>query len=333
MNEYCNILGKDREYVQGAGGNVSWKIDSKIWVKASGKWLSQALKENIYVEVNRDNALDNILKGDFDQPITTNDNSDLRPSIETIFHILMPHQVVIHLHAIKPLAILIQKNYKEIFRKLLKDHLSYEFIDYIKPGTELGKSIHFKLMSNNDIDVFFLQNHGIIIGGDSIKQADDILKLIISKVEEYLSNKSLDELIKKNNIAPKKLFINDKVLNLLDDNELNMIVFSDKLISHVKYSWAYAPDHVVFLGSKPFIYDSVDQIESCNEIPQLAFIKGLGIYVDESWNLSKYEQLICFYDVMKNATSNLTEINLLKPSQINELINWDSEQFRISQSK
>ena len=41
-------LGKDHMLVQSAGGNTSFKKDEKMWIKASGKWLSNAKKEDIF---------------------------------------------------------------------------------------------------------------------------------------------------------------------------------------------------------------------------------------------------------------------------------------------
>ena len=49
IEELCNKLGEDQLLVQGAGGNISWKEDDTLWVKASGTWLSKALQENIFL--------------------------------------------------------------------------------------------------------------------------------------------------------------------------------------------------------------------------------------------------------------------------------------------
>ena len=38
--------------MQGAGGNISWKDDKELWVKASGKWIADAKKEEIFVKVD-----------------------------------------------------------------------------------------------------------------------------------------------------------------------------------------------------------------------------------------------------------------------------------------
>lgn len=45
-------IGKDLTLIQGGGGNTSIKEKNRMWVKASGKWLSDAEKENIFVSVD-----------------------------------------------------------------------------------------------------------------------------------------------------------------------------------------------------------------------------------------------------------------------------------------
>ena len=52
IGEYCEWIGSNPLLVQGAGGNISWKEGDVLWVKASGMWLIDATKENIFVPVD-----------------------------------------------------------------------------------------------------------------------------------------------------------------------------------------------------------------------------------------------------------------------------------------
>ena len=45
----CTMFGANPLLVQGAGGNVSWKEEDTLWVKASGTWLSDASAEDIFL--------------------------------------------------------------------------------------------------------------------------------------------------------------------------------------------------------------------------------------------------------------------------------------------
>ena len=44
VEDFCSRIGADPLLVQGAGGNVSWKKGSVLWIKASGTWLAHAKK-------------------------------------------------------------------------------------------------------------------------------------------------------------------------------------------------------------------------------------------------------------------------------------------------
>ena len=41
IENFCNFISKDTSLVQGTGGNISWKSDNKLYVKASGTSLGE----------------------------------------------------------------------------------------------------------------------------------------------------------------------------------------------------------------------------------------------------------------------------------------------------
>ncbi|NBZ97128.1 MAG: class II aldolase, partial [Proteobacteria bacterium] len=47
VQRYCTSIARDRMHVQAAGGNVSWKSDNTLWIKASGTWLADAERRDI----------------------------------------------------------------------------------------------------------------------------------------------------------------------------------------------------------------------------------------------------------------------------------------------
>ena len=100
INQFCAQLGQDPLMVQGAGGNVSWKEDNALWVKASGTWLAHADKKDIFVPVNLPDLNKSIVAQRFDASPKLIGDHQLRPSIDTIFHALMPQIIVVHLHVV-----------------------------------------------------------------------------------------------------------------------------------------------------------------------------------------------------------------------------------------
>ena len=49
LSNLSENLGKNLDFIQGAGGNTSVKINETLWIKASGCWLSDANQKNIFV--------------------------------------------------------------------------------------------------------------------------------------------------------------------------------------------------------------------------------------------------------------------------------------------
>ena len=77
-------IGKDINLVQGPGGNISFKRDGFMYIKASGEKMSDAKNKNIFVKTDHNKILACLEKNDPD-PIKNNweKSSLMRPSIET----------------------------------------------------------------------------------------------------------------------------------------------------------------------------------------------------------------------------------------------------------
>ncbi|MFN5457452.1 class II aldolase/adducin family protein, partial [Bradyrhizobium sp.] len=102
LREMSARVGRDMSMVQGAGGNSSLKDGDLLWVKASGTWLSDAAEKDIFVPVLLPAALEALARDDERIPLAAPGN--LRASIETSLHALMPHRVVLHVHSVNTIA-------------------------------------------------------------------------------------------------------------------------------------------------------------------------------------------------------------------------------------
>ena len=151
---YSHNIGKDLSLVQGPGGNTSVKVDNKVWVKASGKWLANAQSEKIFCLVAPDNPKKDIIE-----------DSGLKPSIETHFHTMLPMNAIFHVHSIGSLTWAFRKCGKEYLAEKLPKLL---WVGYQKPGKELAELI--TTMPYLDADGAILQNHGMIVWANSLKE-------------------------------------------------------------------------------------------------------------------------------------------------------------------
>jgi len=328
---YCSTIGKDPLLVQGAGGNVSWKENDTLWIKASGTWLAQAAEKDIFVPVDLLHLRAAIERGDFSVTPKVISESELRPSIETLLHALMPHRVVVHLHAIEILAHLVRNSCQSDFQSLLDATVSWVWVAYKKPGAELAVAVNLALQTMNNANVVFLQNHGVVMGGDNIEEIDQLLKSMAQALST--SPRSFDE-----NIPPSDpLSIDGKVLYYpVTDQAVHQLAMDDDLFLHLKSAWALYPDHVVFLGAQPYTYSDmntlINELHDSKETPELIFVQNLGVFTVPHFSLAKHVQLRCYYEVMvRQHKENMTQC--LTSLQIGELLNWDAEQYRMGVAK
>ena len=141
VNELCEELAQEFLLVQGAGGNISVKEDQTLWIKASGTWLAEAGRNDIFIPIGLSQVDHLVASGDFSTIPTAINESKLRPSIETWLHALMPQKFVVHLHALDILALLIRKGSQSFLSDLDFGNIKFGFTNYAKPGPEDRKSV------------------------------------------------------------------------------------------------------------------------------------------------------------------------------------------------
>ncbi|MDN0118620.1 class II aldolase/adducin family protein [Yersinia frederiksenii] len=324
---YCTEIGADSLLIQGAGGNVSWKENGILWVKASGTWLAEALEKDIFIPVDLVHMQAALSKGDFTVSPLVSGESNLRPSIETQLHALMPHNVVVHVHSVVVLAHLVCDGWYENFQALLDDTISWTAVDYKKPGAELAEAVYSALEKIRNANVVFLQNHGVVIGGADVEEIRQTLNTIINTLCIPLKKQS--KILDK--INPIQIDDNS-IYSPVSDACIHELAINLEFFSCLDTHWALYPDHVVFLGAAPNTFESIedfhDYLTTNIEKPELVFIKNIGVFVNDNFNMAKLEQLRCYYDVLSRI-NELSKVNILNQSQIGELLNWDAEKYRM----
>jgi rhamnose utilization protein RhaD (predicted bifunctional aldolase and dehydrogenase) len=328
ISQMCADLGKDPLLVQGAGGNVSWKENETLWIKGSGTWLANANNEDIFVPVNLRHLQDALAKQEFDVKPQAIGEHVLRPSIETVLHALMPHQVVVHLHAINALSHLVTQDCQKPGEEICKQSsINAVFVGYRKPGPELAQAIYEALQNAPGANVIFLQNHGIVLGANSIKGIYSLLEKIDMA------------------FAPKEVFArpsaslttpNSPVANYTPfaDSEVQALALEPRLFKRLAKDWVLFPDHAVFLGPKANTYSSWKDFENhtAGEEPELIFIENAGVFVKPIFNKAKTAQLRCYFDVISRLSPD-ARLEPLSESAIYALLNWDAEKLRQQMSQ
>jgi len=329
--EYCASIGKDPLLVQGAGGNVSWKDGDTLWVKASGTWIADAAEQDIFVPVDLAHLYDAIKQQDFDVTPRMIGDSTLRPSIETFLHALMPHRIVVHLHSVVILAILVREHCEDVLSALVDKTISWSVVDYQKPGPALAQAISIALAKNASLDVLFLKNHGVVIGGQSVEEIQRMLTQLNELLYEPVNRKHPI-------LAPDSECeaLREAGYSLLPDPEMQALALDPEFFNRLASNWALYPDHVVFLGAEAPVFSDWNEFNitahSMDRKPELIIIQGSGVFILPTVNKTKQTQLRCYYDTLSllHPTVNLQVLN---GQDISNLLNWDAEQYRMTLAK
>jgi rhamnose utilization protein RhaD (predicted bifunctional aldolase and dehydrogenase) len=327
VKAFCAQIGADPLLVQGPGGNVSWKDRGTLWIKASGKWLAEAELKEIFVPVNLTFLQSALTEQNFSVEPKVISNSVLRPSIETLLHALMPHRVVVHLHAVEILAHLIQANSKQEINKLVGKSIKWVYVDYFKPGVDLARAVSEQLVTRTDADVVFMGNHGVVIGGRDIEDVVSTLDKLICKLKSKIT------------LSPPESSPLTRELDFLVsgyvpclDKEVSLLAIKDELINRLRHEWALYPDHVVFLGAEAAILEKNFRMIDLNEIasskPPFIFVSKDGVYENITATPAQRSQLRCYFDVIARQ-GDTDKLSRLTDQQVCELLNWDAEKYRL----
>ncbi len=315
-------IGIKNNLIQGSGGNTSLKEDNLIFIKASGKKLSEVFNEDIFVTLDLNEILNqfNNNKSGENIKISSQRKTNLKPSIETFFHAIMPHKIVLHTHSIEIIANTLLPQLRQKLDPLFKD-FAWDLIPYAKPGLPLAKLIDSSLKRKKS-DFLILVNHGLIVGGDSVKEAEDLQNLIISRLKikprkfVFFKSKELSELASKITGAkiPSKAIINSLAL---DPWSLEI----------AKKNPPY-PDHVVFCGKNPLVISDRKTLLNTNfdGIPYI-IVPNLGVIIFSKDYLILESMLEAQAEIFLRLEPG-KNISLLSDKQCDELINWEAEKYR-----
>jgi ribulose-5-phosphate 4-epimerase/fuculose-1-phosphate aldolase len=308
-------LSKSIDFVQGAGGNLSSKINELIWIKASGTRLKDAASINIFLPLNLEKTKSAVLQTE-DLEYLVNEkveSSAIRPSIETALHCLLPHKYVTHVHSVGSIAVSIQSNAAEIFEKF-QSPASKVFIPYAKPGLPLAheilKVLNEKNLNSTDPLLILLQNHGLI------SAADD-------------SNEVLNNIFNFEDHVCKNISFPRSTRNLKQDNYFEL--FPEGTLNpeqvEVLTNGPLTPDQVIYLGATPFC--SLGSETNSNLV---IIHKNGAVWVRSNISNDALEVVESFIKIAFLVDTKM-QINYLNEKNVDDLINWDAEKWRKSQEK
>ncbi len=206
MQTISNYAGARLDFVQGGGGNSSYKFDDTLMaIKASGYSMSDITPTTGYVTVNYAKILSDYsalsIKTDVDIEAETlrinldsitpiDDMESTRPSVEVGFHSYLK-RAVIHTHSVYSNLLCCSKEGRGLLEEIFKDSgLGYVYLPFISPGytlsKELADAVHaFKKKNDKQPELIFMHSHGIIAHADNAKDAITIHERANELIKNY----------------------------------------------------------------------------------------------------------------------------------------------------
>lgn len=175
LAEVSARIGRNPLLVQAATGNTSIKIGGVLWIKASGKWLAHATRDQIFVPVDLEETRRRI-EGSFDPAGQTAivEGNPPGASVETAMHAVLPHAVVFHVHSVNTIAWAVREDaIPELTRRLAG--ICWQWIPYVSSGLPLARAVRNRLRQEPDTEVLILANHGLVICGKDCASAEELL--------------------------------------------------------------------------------------------------------------------------------------------------------------
>lgn len=321
------------DYLQGAGGNISEKIDGDIMaIKSSGVEIKEMNQKYGYSIVNYKKISDEFSKLPLEiskkqdettvsfinnQTIEFPKHNSLRPSIETGFHTLLK-KYVIHSHSVYSNILACSKSFEDLTMNLFKKD-SFIIIPYFAPGTILTRNIlkeyhTFYLKNNKYPDIIFLKNHGLIVHAENPEKAIEFHEYVTKKLCDYFKLKTSDfpKVNLKKQTATKFESSNPFLINYFKRN---------KFVNQDFFNQTLFPDQTVYFKENiSFEY---------NKNKKVIIQKDKIIYNSNLKEASTIEEtLIAYVFIRKQINSANLQCSFITKKEMNYIHNLESEKYR-----
>jgi rhamnose utilization protein RhaD (predicted bifunctional aldolase and dehydrogenase) len=290
-------IGSDLQFTQASSGNSSIKLDDALWIKASGRWMADALNENVLIPLNMAEVQE-CVKQKIDPAVRC-----AGASIETAMHAVLPHRVVLHLHCVNTIAWAVRKDAPLQLEDKLGG-LRWNWIPHVPSGLPLAQKIENFLAASADTDVFILGNHGLVIGGEDCDEVEDLL----SQVEQRLAIRPrVPDRVDYSALAK---ITSGSSWDLPDDDEVHALG-ADSIAQKVLSGGLLYPAQSIFLDScTPDLFrpvpgpESGDKWESQYSSRPFLIIKGRGVVVKRTMTRAQHAMMSGLVQVIQRISSH-----------------------------
>jgi rhamnose utilization protein RhaD (predicted bifunctional aldolase and dehydrogenase) len=322
------LVGSDPLLVQASSGNTSIKIDNTLWIKASGKWLAHATREETLVPVVLAELRENLRTcTEFSGTGGWVNGSYLRASIETAMHAVLPQRVVIHVHSVNTISWAVRLDGPERLAERLAG-LKWSWIPYVSSGLPLARAIEAAIEMRPGTDVFVLANHGLVVCGADCDAARELLDTVERRLAvQARTNSEWDT-------GFLAQFGTQSRWNLPESADLHTLA-TDAVSRRILAGGVLYPCQAMFLGTKvesmpdcEFLPDGVEEFEHERGIPAFGIVEGRGVVTNSRLTASQRCVLNGLLQVVQRI-DGAAPIRYLSDSEVLNLLNEDAHNYQL----
>ncbi len=360
-----NRFGADPAFARAGGGNSSAKVDGILWIKPSGVPLA-TLDADDLVPLDQTRLLallgqdpaaasregDPVMTAAAEARLATAHGR--RPSVELLFHALLPERFVLHTHPILVNAVTCNSDGPALARRLFGDRVVW--VPYTSPGLSLAHAIldariaHEARTGRSAPAITLLGNHGLIVGGDTALAIDTATAWLVDVIDTELarcpsalpsSRRPSDEAT----IAAVKLGLCFPA-TVFDPDPLAAWYCATRAGRAFLGGGPLIPDQIVYAGSWPLVVDikGVDPAEVTSQVRDAAatfssehgvaaivtVVPGLGLFATgESERQADIARHV-YLDSLRvgERASRIGGVRHMSESERTFIEHWEAEAYR-----
>ena len=321
-------LGRDPLLVQAGSGNTSVKLDGILWIKASGKWLARAAREEILVPVDLAEIKSCIeRKTDFVAKYASPSGHRLVPSIETAMHAVVPRRVTIHVHSVNTIAWAVREDGPAQLAERLAG-LHWHWIPYVGSGLPLAREVERTFFHSPQTRILVLGNHGLVVCGEDVRATEELLFQVENRLAIEPRRAPGPDLALLHHIARGSEWC-------VPDLEAVHALSTDTISRTILVEGILYPCQAIFLGpntpvlaSSLPVSEAIERHECRNGArPRFFLVEGSGVVVSETMTRAEREMLLGLAEVVRRIDMKAI-IRYLTQAELTSVLNAEAYRYR-----
>jgi len=322
-------IGRDPLLVQAGSGNTSVKLDGVLWIKASGKWLAHAAREEEFlVPVDLVEIRSCIQrKTEFVAQYTSPSGRTLAPSIETAMHAVVPRPATIHVHSVNAIAWAVREDGPAHLADRLAG-LRWRWIPYVGSGQPLAREVEKTFSNFPETEILVLGNHGLVVCGEDAGTAEKLL-LRVEKLLAIEPRRAPDPdraLLRRVARGSDWCLPDLEAVHALSTDAISRTILAEGILYPCQAIF-FGPSTPVLASSLP-VSDASERHEFCHGArPRFFLVEGNGIIVSESITRAEREILRGLAEVVRRIDVGAS-IRYLTQGELTSVLSAETYRYR-----